>query len=197
MEKKNVAKISLSTFFLILAIIAIVIMGIIIYKMNNDKLTEIQKSNELQLKVNSLNENIKELQSKINSNSTKANIKEIANTDTVKSSFTKGTYKHESTTVTFEDTKFCIKLDNNFSLNGVYEINDNNTVICNISEYSFNNPEGTKRFDIDKNEKWSISFDIKDEKSLNVKNINVPDRESEIIIGIFNLIQNGNTFVLQ
>lgn len=66
MEEKNVTKISLSTFFLILAIIAIIVMGIFIYKLNNDKTAEIQKSTELQLKVNSLNGTVSDLQGKIN-----------------------------------------------------------------------------------------------------------------------------------
>ena len=55
MKEKNFTKISLSTFFLILAIIAIIVMGIFIYKLNNDKTAEIQKSTELQSQVNSLN----------------------------------------------------------------------------------------------------------------------------------------------
>ena len=65
MEEKNAAKISLSTFFLILAIIAIIIMGIFIYKLNNDKTAEIQKSAELQSQVNSLNGTVSNLQRKI------------------------------------------------------------------------------------------------------------------------------------
>ncbi len=67
MEEKNVAKISLSTFFLILAIIVIIVMGIFIYKLNNEKTAEIQKSAELQSQVNSLNGTINDLQEKINS----------------------------------------------------------------------------------------------------------------------------------
>ena len=66
MEEKNATKISLSTFFLILAIIAIIVMGIFIYKLNNDKTAEIQKSTELQAQVNSLNGNVSDLQGKIN-----------------------------------------------------------------------------------------------------------------------------------
>ena len=66
MEEKNVTKISLSTFFLILAIIAIIVMGIFIYKLNNDKTAEIQKSTELQSQVNSLNGTVSDLQEKIN-----------------------------------------------------------------------------------------------------------------------------------
>lgn len=66
MEEKNVTKISLSTFFLILAIIAIIVMGVFIYKLNNDKTAEIQKSTELQAQVNSLNGTVSDLQGKIN-----------------------------------------------------------------------------------------------------------------------------------
>lgn len=65
MEEKKATKISLSTFFLILAIIAIIVMGIFIYKLNNDKTIEIQKSTELQAQVNSLNGTVSDLQGKI------------------------------------------------------------------------------------------------------------------------------------
>lgn len=66
MEEKNVTKISLSTFFLILVNVAIIIMGIFIYKLNNDKTAEIQKSTELQAQVNILNGTVSDLQGKIN-----------------------------------------------------------------------------------------------------------------------------------
>ena len=66
MKEKKVTKISLSTFLLLLSIIAIVIMGMFIYKINNDKATEIQKSIDLQAQVNGLNGTINELQDKIN-----------------------------------------------------------------------------------------------------------------------------------
>ena len=66
MEENKVTKISLSTFLLILAIIAIIVMGIFIYKLNNDRTAEIQKSTELQSQINSLNSTINDLQEKIN-----------------------------------------------------------------------------------------------------------------------------------
>lgn len=62
MEENNVKKISLSTFFLILAVIVIIIMGVFIYKLNDDKATEIKKYSELQDKINSLNETINSFQ---------------------------------------------------------------------------------------------------------------------------------------
>ena len=67
MEENKVTKISLSTFFLILAIIVIIVMGIFIYKLNNDKTEKIQKSTELQSQVNNLNGTVSDLQGKINS----------------------------------------------------------------------------------------------------------------------------------
>lgn len=57
MEGKN-AKISLSTFLLIIAIIVIVVMGLIIYKFYNEKNDFSNKSSELQSQVDSLNEKI-------------------------------------------------------------------------------------------------------------------------------------------
>lgn len=87
MEEKNVTKISLSTFFLILAIIAIIVMGVFIYKLNNDKTAEIQKSTELQAQVNILNGTVSDLQGKIESisntlNSDTSNTTNINNTST-------------------------------------------------------------------------------------------------------------------
>ncbi len=67
MEDKKTTKISLSTFFLILAIIAIILMGVYIYKLNNDKTAEIQKSTELKAQVNNLNGTVSQLQGKLDS----------------------------------------------------------------------------------------------------------------------------------
>lgn len=57
MEGKS-AKISLSTFLLIIAIIVIVVIGLIIYKFYNEKNDFSNKSSELQSQVDSLNEKI-------------------------------------------------------------------------------------------------------------------------------------------
>ena len=81
MEEKNITKISLSTFLLILAIIAIIVMGIFIYKLNNDKTTEIQKSTELQSQVNSLNGTVSDLQGKIDNISATINSNNATNNE--------------------------------------------------------------------------------------------------------------------
>ncbi len=66
MKEKKTLKIILSTFLLILAIIIITIMGLFIYKLNNEKTKEIEKSMELQSQINNLNATISDLQEKIN-----------------------------------------------------------------------------------------------------------------------------------
>ena len=100
MEEKKGMKISLSTFFLILAIIAIIVMGIFIYKLNNDKTTEVQKSTELQAQVNSLNGTINDLQGKIdtisntiNSNSTSTSTSNTSANSSKSSTSTANTLK--------------------------------------------------------------------------------------------------------
>ena len=86
MEEKKVTKISLSTFFLILAIIAIIIMGFFIYKINNDKNAEIKKSTELQSQVNDLNGTVSNLQGKIDSISETINPNSSSKTENLKNS---------------------------------------------------------------------------------------------------------------
>lgn len=68
MEKKESIKVSLSTFFLIIAIIVIAVMGYFMYKIYNEKI-------ETEEKVNSLNSQINTLQDKINK------VSEITNND--------------------------------------------------------------------------------------------------------------------
>ena len=58
MGEKNAAKISLSTVLLILAIFVIIIMGAFAYKLYKDNAKEVQKSEELQAQVNTLQEKV-------------------------------------------------------------------------------------------------------------------------------------------
>ena len=87
MEEKNVTKIRLSTFFLIFSILVIIVMGIFIFKLYNEKNEEMKKSAELQMQVNSLNSNVVNLQEKINNisetiNSTEKTTNELSTTET-------------------------------------------------------------------------------------------------------------------
>ena len=63
-EKKNEIKISLSNILLFIAIIVIIVMGIIIYKL---KTTEVQEPIELQSQTSSSNETVSDLQEKLDS----------------------------------------------------------------------------------------------------------------------------------
>lgn len=107
MEEKKVTKISLSTFFLILAIIAIIVMGIFIYKLNNDKTVEIQKSTELQAKVNSLNGTVSKLQGKINKVSETVNAETPTQANSSNASTTNNSNKNNVTyTVSVRDEAY-------------------------------------------------------------------------------------------
>lgn len=64
MEEKKVVKISLSTLFLILAIIIIVIMTVFMYKFYNEKIESNEKTAELQTQVSNLNKTVSSLQEK-------------------------------------------------------------------------------------------------------------------------------------
>lgn len=68
MEEKKSIKISLSTFFLILAIIVIVIMGVFIFKFYNDKKVSDSEVKELESTINNLEGKINSLEETINDN---------------------------------------------------------------------------------------------------------------------------------
>ncbi len=97
MEEKNRTKGSISTFLLIIAIIAIIVMGVFIYKLNNDKIAETQKATELQSQVESLNTTVDELQGKIESFSNTINtINSITSEASTKNSNVSNTNSFES-----------------------------------------------------------------------------------------------------
>ena len=118
-EEKQATKISLSTFLLIIAIIAIIIMGVFIYKLNNDKTREIQKSENLQSQVNSLNGTVSDLQGKINS---------ISNT-----------INNDTNTLQNNNLSDNIQKANNttFSIQGTYSVDDINQEYNHSCDYVF------------------------------------------------------------
>ena len=97
MGKKETVKVSVSTFFLIIAIIVIAVMGYFMYKLYNDKVEETKKSADLQNQVNTLNGTVNDLQGKIdtiskyiNSNGYEENVT-INNTPIANEEYTKST----------------------------------------------------------------------------------------------------------
>lgn len=65
MEEKKTIKMSLSTFFLILAIIVIIVMAYFVYKFYNEKNIETEKVSDLNNQVSSLETTVTDLQCKI------------------------------------------------------------------------------------------------------------------------------------
>lgn len=78
MEEKKTIKISLSTFFLLLALIAIVVMAIFMYKFYDDKKKADEKSSNLENQLSNLNETVKDLNDKISNTS---NTNEVSNSN--------------------------------------------------------------------------------------------------------------------
>lgn len=83
MDKKEPIKISLSTFFLFIAIIVIIVMGYFIFKAFNDKTVVEEQNNNLNSQVNQLQEKINKVSEIANTtnsmnsnNSTNSNVKE-------------------------------------------------------------------------------------------------------------------------
>lgn len=162
MEKKEY-KISLSTFFLILAIIAILVMGYAIYNLSNQKVQNDIKVADLEEKVSQLekSENV------VNKNDTKLEKEEK------KVEVSLGEYYIQGMEVTPEDNGVeSIKLEKNNKVlvylplgtiySGTYEIKDD-IIICNISKET--NSEGT---DVGKstNKKATLEFKIINDKQL-------------------------------
>lgn len=98
MEENKVTKISLSTFFLILSLIVIIIMGIFIYKFYNEKIEATKESDDLKTQVNSLTETVNNLQGKID------NISSTINSD----NSTENTNSTNGTSFTDEQVKIAL-----------------------------------------------------------------------------------------
>ena len=110
MEEKKVIKISLSTFFLILAIIVILVMGIFLFKLYNEKTEEIKKSSELQTQVNSLNGTVSNLQGKINT------ISETVNSNPITENNSSTTTTNTNDAMLFTDAQVKTALSNYLEL---------------------------------------------------------------------------------
>ena len=155
MKEKNSTKISLSTFFLILAIIVIIVMGIFIYKLNNDKTVEIKKSTELQSQVNSLNGTVSDLQGKINK------ILETININT----------SNENSTVNMNNTTNSLENSNNY-----FKISYKEEIYISKKENGENSHKNKRNLPVIKNEN-NQSVASKIEKSL----IQISDKNWNVI----------------
>lgn len=76
--KTEEGKVSILAIMLVIAFIAIAVMGVFMYKILNDKTAESKRADELQIQMNDLDKTVSELQSKLDS------VSNIINSDTSK-----------------------------------------------------------------------------------------------------------------
>lgn len=87
MEENKTTQVSLTTVFLILAVVIIVVMGILMYKFYSEKIEANEETSKLQSQVNSLNGAVSDLQGKIDNISETINSNNsIENTSTTNNS---------------------------------------------------------------------------------------------------------------
>lgn len=109
MEEKKTIKISLSTFFLILAIIVIVIMGVFIFKFYNDKKVADSEVKDLNNQVIGLESTINNLEGKINSlegtvnSNTNNNTNNVVNSETTTNNTTSKTFSNNEIKKAIQD----------------------------------------------------------------------------------------------
>ena len=124
MEEKKTIKISLSTFFLILAIIVIVIMGVFIFKFYNDKKVADSEVKDLNNQVIGLESTINTLEGKINSlegtiNNNANNItNNIVNSENVENTQNNDDTTSNSTSKTFSNDEIKKSIQNYLDLKG-------------------------------------------------------------------------------
>lgn len=81
MEENKTTQVSLTTVFLILAVVIIVVMGIFMYKFYSEKIEANEETSKLQSQVNSLNGAVSDLQGRIDSISEAINSTNSSNKD--------------------------------------------------------------------------------------------------------------------
>lgn len=184
MEEMNVTKISLSTFFLILAIIVIIVMGIFIYKLNNDKTTELQKSTELQSQVNSLNSNVSELQEKI------SKVSKTVNTDKTQENNSSDNSVQSTTT---NSSLFIIKEINISDQQSLYNFNTKKWVkeIAGAESMHFIAIDNDKNlYIVDRFENIVKKLDAQ------LKKLNIDDTNVDNYVTFANVSKKDNTLVI-
>lgn len=126
MKEKEAIKISLSTFFLILAVIAIVIMGYFIFILNSEKNSETEKVSKLNNQISELEEKSSNLQEKID------NISNTINSNTTNESSSQSSTLTESEALSLGNEKYQKVLD--------LIPQEDTSIILNTNKNDGNNP---------------------------------------------------------
>lgn len=224
MEKKEPIKVSMSTFFLIFAIIVIAVMGYFIFRAYNEKALAEEKSNELNAKVNSLENVISNVQNTISTTtetnvkeSSKSNIAQQENQKLYSYKDVKGVYKYttqdqlngenfdiECILYLYEDGTF------NYSHEGVIGqailgnyILDNDTIILNKlfrhgNDLSLGTAKGQLRLKLNSDETITDSnnsFGIEKTKNITLAKISKSEEEKYISSDDYALIGRINACI--
>lgn len=182
MEEKKVIKISLSTFFLILAII-VIIMGVFIYKLYNEKSIDTKKTTELQAKVDNLNGTLSELQEKNDNISNTLNSNTI-NTDNATNTINSTNNNLSTNSSSSKYSEITKTLTNNDLLSVTDAVNNNGTYTLKgkiitvdtskeqVTEYPFYKDTGEyKQITVLSNTKCIYSVDSYEETTDTVENV--------------------------
>lgn len=173
MEEKKNKKVGILAVLLILAVIAMIVMSIFMFKLNNDKQAEIQKSTELQGKVDDLNTTVSELQGKIDSISETINNNTSNETINNQSSSSNGNSKEDEEGIILNGTYGVPNSDVGFTFSkngkttidsnlatsiGTYKTTEKNTVEAHYTQKTVLNEETDERTvtDIDEYEKFIV-----------------------------------------
>lgn len=198
-SEKTPIKISLSTFFLILAIVVIIVMGFFMYKLYNEKSIATQKIDNLNKEINTLEKTVNDFQQKMDSISNTINSSEVSTNNNISNNFEnnsnstislkKGNYtinevKLDEVGVSNEECGVTLKENNDFQIymgygsthSGKYEIK-NNTLICksNLLEWE-SGSYGSRPTDV------IFKFDIINTNNLKLSDITINDPNSEKLI---------------
>ena len=129
MEEKKTIRISMSTFFLIIAIIAICVMGFFIYKLNDEKTTATEQVKSLNSKISNLEDTVTNFQNSSSKTTTQETTNLTTNNSSTNSKYElNGTYEWnnpdgEGITCTFSNGTFTMQSGWNYK--GTYVISGN------------------------------------------------------------------------
>lgn len=213
MNGKKPIKISLLTFFFIIAILVIIVMGIYIYIISVDKIKAEERVEVLNSEVIELEGTVNNLQGKIDSISNAINSDTTnPNTTNSKKNFNEGTYlfsldenKLDKITgflgyiakqrnIRFKNGEFTSIISDDITINGKYEVLENGKLKCIIKNYTFKDDKNTNTISL-KEKNWIIDFAILDGKEIKVESNNFEENNSEINIILHDIFVKGYEFV--
>ncbi len=189
-------KVNISNFFLILAIVVIIIMGFVIYKLYNDSQASNLRVEALKEELSISENTIKDLQNKVNNlQGTIDNVSKALNPDASNSeeknisslkvgNYTVNEVKEDEAGISNEECGVKLKENNDFEIymgwgtwhTGKYEIKDGN-LICKSTLFKWENGEdGSRKTDV------VFIFKIVNSNKLELTSIDVKDKNTEKLI---------------